>query len=186
MIAKLGPGVDHRALPGGHGVRPSEWGVESICAALAELGVQIAPSTYYERLGRMPSRRGVRDEALKAEISRVHAANYGVYGARVVWLAAGAEPGSHLGGPLHRGAAGAQTDSVPVPSPFGGRPSGRIGGLTLMTFASSSAPRPLLPFEIVVQLLGLFVALNRGASINHDLLPVRRTVEVNIIAADDL
>ena len=29
----------------------------------------------------------VRDEALKAEITRVHAANYGVYGARKVWLA---------------------------------------------------------------------------------------------------
>ena len=29
----------------------------------------------------------MRDEALKAEIARVHAANYGVYGARKVWLA---------------------------------------------------------------------------------------------------
>ena len=29
----------------------------------------------------------VRDEALKAEIERIHAANYGVYGARKVWLA---------------------------------------------------------------------------------------------------
>jgi putative transposase len=29
----------------------------------------------------------VRDEALKTEIARVHAANYGVYGARTVWLA---------------------------------------------------------------------------------------------------
>ncbi len=29
----------------------------------------------------------MRDEALKAEIKRVHAANYGVYGARKVWLA---------------------------------------------------------------------------------------------------
>jgi len=48
------------------------------------------------------------------------------------------------------------------------------------------APRPLLPFEIFVQLLGLFVTLNRGAGVNHDLLPVRRTVEVNIIAAGDL
>ena len=34
-----------------------------------------------------PSRRQLRDEALKTEITRVHAANYGVYGARKVWLA---------------------------------------------------------------------------------------------------
>ena len=52
--------------------------------------------------------------------------------------------------------------------------------------ALTTAPRPLLPFEIFVQLLGLFVTLNGGASIKYDLLPVRRTVEVNIIAADDL
>ncbi len=62
-------------------------GVKSICAGLAELGVQIAPSTYYERIDRQPSRRQVRDESLKADIERVHAANYGVYGARKVWLA---------------------------------------------------------------------------------------------------
>ena len=47
----------------------------------------IAPSTYYDRLNREPSRREVRDEDLKAQIARVHAANYGVYGARKVWLA---------------------------------------------------------------------------------------------------
>jgi putative transposase len=34
-----------------------------------------------------PSRREARDEALKPEIERIHAAaNYGVYGARKVWL----------------------------------------------------------------------------------------------------
>lgn len=63
------------------------WGVQSICAELVGLGIQIAPSTYYENLGRRPSRREVRDEDLKPEIARVHAANYGVYGARKVWLA---------------------------------------------------------------------------------------------------
>ena len=47
----------------------------------------IAPSTYYEQVNREPSRRQRRDEALKPEIVRVHAANYGVYGARKVWLA---------------------------------------------------------------------------------------------------
>lgn len=47
----------------------------------------IAPSTYYDHVNREPSRRELRDEALKPEIMRVHAANYGVYGARKVWLA---------------------------------------------------------------------------------------------------
>ena len=36
---------------------------------------------------REPSRRQIRDEDLKPHIKRVHAANYGVYGARKVWLA---------------------------------------------------------------------------------------------------
>jgi putative transposase len=63
------------------------WGVESICAGLTELGIQIAPSTYYEHRDRQPGRRQVRDEVLKAEIARVHRDNYGVYGARKVWLA---------------------------------------------------------------------------------------------------
>ena len=47
----------------------------------------IAPSTYYDHINRQPSRRQVRDQTLKAQITRVHAANYGVYGARKVWLA---------------------------------------------------------------------------------------------------
>ncbi len=47
----------------------------------------IAPATYYEHLSREPSRRRVRDEALKVQIARVHTGNYGVYGARKVWLA---------------------------------------------------------------------------------------------------
>ncbi|WP_424769582.1 IS3 family transposase [Nocardia brasiliensis] len=62
------------------------WGVESICAALAELGVKIAPSTYYEHRDRMPTVRENRDQELIAEIGRVHAENFGVYGARKVWL----------------------------------------------------------------------------------------------------
>ncbi|MDT5311410.1 MAG: putative transposase [Mycobacterium sp.] len=47
----------------------------------------IAPSTYYDHVSHQPSGREIRDEALKPEIARVHAANYGVYGARKVWLA---------------------------------------------------------------------------------------------------
>jgi len=63
------------------------WGVQSICAGLVELGVQIAPSTYYDLVNREPSRREVRDDELKEHIRQIHAANYGVYGARKVWLA---------------------------------------------------------------------------------------------------
>ena len=49
----------------------------------------IAPSTYYDARAavQQPSRRQLRDAELKAEIRRVHAENYGVYGARKVWLA---------------------------------------------------------------------------------------------------
>ena len=46
----------------------------------------IAPSTYYDQANREPSRRERRDDELKAHIERVHAGNYGVYGARKVWL----------------------------------------------------------------------------------------------------
>ena len=62
------------------------WGVEPICRVLSEHGTPIAPSTFYDARGRM-SARGERDEQLKAAIARVHQANYGVYGARKVWLA---------------------------------------------------------------------------------------------------
>ena len=47
----------------------------------------IAPSTYYDQARREPSRRQLRDDELTEHIRRVHAANYGVYGARKVWLA---------------------------------------------------------------------------------------------------
>lgn len=47
--------------------------------------MSIAPSTYYEANRRPPSARALRDEALKTEISRVHRANFGVYGADKVW-----------------------------------------------------------------------------------------------------
>jgi putative transposase len=56
------------------------FGVEPICQLLP-----IAPSTYYHAKRRAPSARAVRDAQLKAEISRVHAEHFGVYGARKVW-----------------------------------------------------------------------------------------------------
>lgn len=63
------------------------WGVESICAVLSDHGCGIAPSTYYEHRRRVPSARQRRDGWLTTEIIRVHETNFGVYGARKVWLA---------------------------------------------------------------------------------------------------
>ena len=62
------------------------WGVEPICRVLTEHGTPIAPSTFYDARSRRTT-RAERDEQLKAEIVRMHEANYGVYGARKVWLA---------------------------------------------------------------------------------------------------
>jgi putative transposase len=56
------------------------FGVEPICQVLP-----IAPSTYHAAKRRPPSARALRDEELKAEIARVHAEHFGVYGARKVW-----------------------------------------------------------------------------------------------------
>jgi transposase InsO family protein len=56
------------------------FGVEPICQLLP-----IAPSTYYQTSRRPLSARRRRDEELKVEIRRVHADNFGVYGARKVW-----------------------------------------------------------------------------------------------------
>jgi putative transposase len=47
--------------------------------------LQFAPSTYYAAKSRPPSPRAIRDGELVGEIRRVHAENFGVYGARKVW-----------------------------------------------------------------------------------------------------
>jgi putative transposase len=72
--------ADHRETGG------LRWGVEPICAVLSEHGLQVAPSTYYEHLGKAPTARQQRDAYVLGEVRRVHAENYGVYGARKVWL----------------------------------------------------------------------------------------------------
>lgn len=74
---------EHKDHRDGDGLR---WGVEPICVVLSEHGCQIAPSTYYEHAVRGPHAREQRDAMLVNEIRRVHASNYGVYGARKVWL----------------------------------------------------------------------------------------------------
>ena len=61
------------------------YGVEPICGVLP-----IAPSTYFERVAQRRdlmrlSARAQRDQALKPEIARVFAENFGVYGVRKVW-----------------------------------------------------------------------------------------------------
>lgn len=47
---------------------------------------RIAPSTYYDARVRIASAQDGRDEQLKEQIAQVHRDNYGVYGARKVWL----------------------------------------------------------------------------------------------------
>lgn len=63
------------------------FGVEPICRVLIAHGVKIAPSTYYDAHARGRSARAARDEDLKPQIRQVFERNYGVYGARKVWLA---------------------------------------------------------------------------------------------------
>lgn len=62
------------------GAHRERWGVEPICRTL-----QVAPSTYYAAVARLPSARQLSDRRLKIEIVRVHRANFGVYGIEKVW-----------------------------------------------------------------------------------------------------
>ncbi len=67
------------------------YGVEPICRV-----VRIAPSTYHARAAvradpAKGSSRSRRDLELCAEIRRVQAANFGVYGVRKVWRQLGRE-----------------------------------------------------------------------------------------------
>jgi putative transposase len=111
------------------------FGVEPICRVLTQHGCPIAPSTYYDAKGRPPSARARRDEQLRAAITRVHQDNYGVYGARKVWLALNRE-----GTPVARctverlmrelGLAGARRGKrrrTTVPGPAAARPADLVG-----------------------------------------------------------
>lgn len=62
-----------------------EFGVEPVCRSLSDLGVRIAPSTYYAFLSRPRSVRDVEDERLIKLINEVYEDNYSVYGARKMW-----------------------------------------------------------------------------------------------------
>jgi putative transposase len=63
------------------------FGVEPVCAQLAELGCAFAPSTYYDARSRPRSQRAVRDDYLKEVIQKAYDENYSCYGARKIWLA---------------------------------------------------------------------------------------------------
>ena len=82
MIAFIREHKDHR-VDGG-----LRWGVEPICAVLSGHGLQIAPSTYYERAARGPSRRDQRDEQVAAliEVQRDHNRFARSLGSRKMWL----------------------------------------------------------------------------------------------------
>jgi putative transposase len=56
-----------------------QFGVVPICRVL-----QVAPSAVRSALARPPGPRQLADEALKPLIAELHAANYGVYGARKI------------------------------------------------------------------------------------------------------
>lgn len=60
-----------------------EFGVEPICAAL-----QVAPSTYRSAKRRPMSARAIRDAVMMPILLTLWRANYSVYGARKLWLAA--------------------------------------------------------------------------------------------------
>lgn len=57
-----------------------KFGVEPMCRELP-----IAPSTYYAVKSRRPSARTLTNQKLSAEIRRIYADNYSVYGPRKVW-----------------------------------------------------------------------------------------------------
>ncbi len=56
------------------------YGVEPICRTL-----QVAPSSYYAAKTRPPSARAVHDAKLSADITRIHAEHFSVYGVRKAW-----------------------------------------------------------------------------------------------------
>ena len=104
----------------------ARWGVEPICRTLA-----VAPSSYFAAKTRAPSARAVRDEVLSADITRIHAAHFSVYGVRKAWLVLrreGITVGRDQVGRLMRGlglAGATRTKRVRTtrPAPLSARPA---------------------------------------------------------------
>jgi putative transposase len=64
-----------------------QFGVEPICRVLTEHGCPIAPSTYYDNLDRVPSRRALRDAEIVTLIEAERVTRSGSrFGARKMWL----------------------------------------------------------------------------------------------------
>jgi putative transposase len=64
------------------------FGVEPICAVLAEAGIVIAPSTYYARRQARLTDTEMDDAYLANQLRSLWQGNWGVYGARKLWHAA--------------------------------------------------------------------------------------------------
>ncbi len=64
------------------------FGVEPICAVLAEAGIQVAPSTYYARSKAPLTDAELDDGYLANRLRSLWQDNWGVYGARKLWHAA--------------------------------------------------------------------------------------------------
>lgn len=63
-------------------------GVEPIITVLREVGVPVAPSSYYAHKSRPAAKRAVRDETLVPQLVSLWEANYQVYGVAKLWKAA--------------------------------------------------------------------------------------------------
>ena len=66
----------------------ARFGVEPVCAALAEAGIQIAPSSYYARSKARLTEAELDDAYLANALWSLWQDNWGVYGARKLWHAA--------------------------------------------------------------------------------------------------
>jgi len=85
VIAFITEHKDHRVADG------LRWGVEPLCTVLTEHGIAISPSTYYEWVGRQPSRQQLRDEhvteLLRAEREHPKTGKFAAtLGSRKMWL----------------------------------------------------------------------------------------------------
>lgn len=82
VIAFISEHKDHRV---GDGLR---WGVEPLCTVLSEHGIPISVSTYYEWVGRAPTRRQLRDQQVTDLILAERGACklVAALGSRKMWL----------------------------------------------------------------------------------------------------
>src|SRR4051794_25973536 len=64
------------------------FGVEPVCAVLAEAGISIAPSTYYTRSKTPLTDVELHEAYLANQLRSLWQNNWGVYGARKLWHAA--------------------------------------------------------------------------------------------------